>query len=126
METEVSMFTTEMALILPLILLMIMSIVFLLVYIVNEDMIEIQSNTNLYQEVYSATVNGKSAVPSGRLMIEKGFEKRTFILPQQFEMTNPKEYAQTSERSPEFMRYNPRVFLLIKNGFIRVINRGEE
>lgn len=120
------MFTTEMAVIMPLILIMIMGLLFFLVYVVNEDLVEIQSNSLLYEVLYHASIN-KGRVPEDKgIVTEKTFYKRKFTYPQTYEVNNFDQYSNISKRTPEFERYNPRIYLLIKKGIIRVMDRGDQ
>jgi len=120
------MFTTEMAMIMPLILFLIISLLFFLVYIVYEDLIEIQSNSMLYKVLYHVSVNNGSVPVDQGIITDKLFYKRKFSYPQVYEVKNVDQYSGTSERVPEYVRYNPRIYLLIKKGILRVIDRGDQ
>lgn len=120
------MFTTEMAMIMPLILFLIISLLFFLVYIVYEDLIEIQSNSMLYKVLYRVSVNNGSVPKDQGIITDKSFYKRKFTYPQVYEVQNVSQYSGTSERVPEYVRHNPRIYLLIKKGILRVIDRGDQ
>ncbi|MBF4695382.1 hypothetical protein [Fusibacter ferrireducens] len=116
------MFSTEMAIVLPLILILLVSLLFFFVYIVYEDLIEIHANTLLFQKLYGASINGSEVLSSEDLVIEKSLNKRRFELPQTYAVDFSSQYPDTIARIPTYGRYNPRVMLLLEYGVKRVIN----
>ncbi len=119
------MFTTEMAIILPLILILLVSLLFFFIYIVYDDLIEISANTLLFQKLYGASINNSAIPPSDDLVIEKRADKRQFSLPQTYEVDVSDQYPDQIKKVPTYGRHNPRIMLLLEYGIKRVINIDE-
>ncbi|WP_069874518.1 hypothetical protein [Fusibacter sp. 3D3] len=117
------MVTTEMAIVLPLILVLLVSLLFFFIYIVYGDLIEISANTLLFQKLYGASINNSKLQPPDDLMIEKTPVSRKFSLSRTYSVDFPDAYPDTITKRITYRRYNPRIFLLMKVGGSRIINR---
>lgn len=116
------MFTTEMTIVFPLILILLVSLLFFFIYIVYDDLIEISANTLLFQKIYGASINSSAVQSPDDLVIEKRADKRQFKLPQTYTVDCSNQYPDTIVKMPTYGRHNPRMMLLVEYGVKRVIN----
>ncbi len=119
------MFTTEMTILFPLILIILVSSLMLMALMVHDGVLEIDFNSKFYETLYGITVNSESSIDSTAINIKRNIHSRVFTSDKEIVEVTPFyswEDEETFEKHIQYEHHNPRVYLFGKYGIERILN----